>query len=150
MLLAGTVSYTSTQYIDFVDFLYFPGFVYHLFCSFSCSCHSIPECCVMFSGVKLSMGLFVLLLQHMHHIQTEAENILKPYFSEIAINKKCKEIKANVLSEHKRSFVVDMRKDFDRSGNTSQHEPCEMISVSPNLLKDQIIENYQKNALLNL
>ena len=27
-----------------------------------CSCHSIPECCVMFSGVKLSMGLFVLLL----------------------------------------------------------------------------------------
>ena len=26
------------------------------------SCHSIPECCVMFSGVKLSMGLFVLLL----------------------------------------------------------------------------------------
>ena len=26
-----------------------------------CSCHSMPECCVMFSGVKLSMGLFVLL-----------------------------------------------------------------------------------------
>ena len=25
-----------------------------------CSCHSIPECCVMFSGVKLSMGSFVL------------------------------------------------------------------------------------------
>ena len=25
-----------------------------------CSCHSIPECCAMFSGVKLSMGLFVL------------------------------------------------------------------------------------------
>ena len=29
--------------------------------SFVCSCHSIPECCVMFSGVKLSMGSFVLL-----------------------------------------------------------------------------------------
>ena len=27
-----------------------------------CSCHSILECCVMFSGVKLSMGSFVLLL----------------------------------------------------------------------------------------
>ena len=27
-----------------------------------CSCQSIPECCVMFSGVKLSMGSFVLLL----------------------------------------------------------------------------------------
>ena len=27
-----------------------------------CSCHSILDCCVMFSGVKLSMGSFVLLL----------------------------------------------------------------------------------------
>ena len=26
-----------------------------------CSCQSIPECCVMFSGVKLSMRSFVLL-----------------------------------------------------------------------------------------
>ena len=25
-----------------------------------CSCHSTLECCVMFSGVKLSMGSFVL------------------------------------------------------------------------------------------
>ena len=25
-----------------------------------CSCHFIIECCVMFSGVKLSMGSFVL------------------------------------------------------------------------------------------
>ena len=24
------------------------------------SCHSIPECCVMFSGVKLGIGSFVL------------------------------------------------------------------------------------------
>ena len=28
-----------------------------------CSCHSIPECCVMFSGVKLSMGSFVLFTE---------------------------------------------------------------------------------------
>ena len=27
-----------------------------------CSCHSIQECCVMFSGVKLSMGSFVLFM----------------------------------------------------------------------------------------
>ena len=27
-----------------------------------CSCHYILECCVMFSGVKLSMGSFVLFL----------------------------------------------------------------------------------------
>ena len=26
-----------------------------------CSCHSIPECCVMFSEVKLSIGSFVLV-----------------------------------------------------------------------------------------
>ena len=49
MLLARPISHTSNQYIDFVDFLYFTGFVYHL------------ECCVIFSGVKLSMGPFVLL-----------------------------------------------------------------------------------------
>ena len=27
-----------------------------------CSCHSIPECFVMFSGVKVSMGSFVLFI----------------------------------------------------------------------------------------
>ena len=27
-----------------------------------CSCHSIPECCVMFSGVKLSIRSFVLFI----------------------------------------------------------------------------------------
>ena len=27
-----------------------------------CSCHSILECCVMFSGVKLSIRSFVLFL----------------------------------------------------------------------------------------
>ena len=27
-----------------------------------CSCHSILECCVMFSGVKLSIRLFVLFM----------------------------------------------------------------------------------------
>ena len=30
--------------------------------SFVCSCHSIPECCVTFSGVKLSIRLFVLFI----------------------------------------------------------------------------------------
>ena len=27
-----------------------------------CSCHSIPECCVTFSGVKLSIRSFVLFI----------------------------------------------------------------------------------------
>ena len=31
MLLAEPISHTSTHYIDFVDFLHFTGFVYHLF-----------------------------------------------------------------------------------------------------------------------
>ena len=32
-----------------------------------CSCHSSPECCVMFFGVKLSMGSSVLFLKIAHH-----------------------------------------------------------------------------------
>ena len=31
-----------------------------------CSCHSILECCVMFSGVKLSIGSFVLVYVPSH------------------------------------------------------------------------------------
>ena len=31
--------------------------------SFVCSCHSIPECCIMFSGVKLSIGSFALFFK---------------------------------------------------------------------------------------
>ena len=34
VLLAGPIFHTSTQYIDFVDYLHFIGFVYHLFYSF--------------------------------------------------------------------------------------------------------------------
>ena len=34
VLLAGPISHTSTQHIDFVNFLHFTGFVYHLFYSF--------------------------------------------------------------------------------------------------------------------
>ena len=34
VLLAGPISYTNTQYIDFVGFLHFTGFVNHLFYSF--------------------------------------------------------------------------------------------------------------------
>ena len=67
MLLAGPCSHTSTQYIDFVGFSHFTGFVYRLFYSFSilvvvelplCVIHSILECCVVFSGVKLSVRSF--------------------------------------------------------------------------------------------
>ena len=67
MLLAGPISHTSTQYIDFVDFyisldlstIYFTHFSGYR-ASFVFSCHSILECCVIFSGVKLSIRSFVL------------------------------------------------------------------------------------------
>ena len=70
MLLAGPIPHTSTQYIDFVDFLHFNGSVYQLFCSFLIVGVELPlrvvvtilECCVTFSGVKLSIRSFVLLL----------------------------------------------------------------------------------------
>ena len=69
MLLAGPISPTSTQYIDFVEILnispdlstiYFAHFS-GCCASFVYSCHSILECYVMFSGVKLSIRSFVLL-----------------------------------------------------------------------------------------
>ena len=34
LVLQNEVIFTSTQYIDFVDFLHFNGSVYQLFCSF--------------------------------------------------------------------------------------------------------------------
>ena len=40
-----------------------------------CDCHSIPECCVMFSGVKLSIRSFNLFLtisgEAPHNIQND-------------------------------------------------------------------------------
>ena len=68
MLLAGPISHSGTQYIDFVEILnisldlstiYFAHFS-GCGASFVYSFHSILECCVMFSGVKLSKRLFVL------------------------------------------------------------------------------------------
>ena len=46
MLLAGPISHTSTQYIDFVDFLHFSGSVYQLFCSFLVGVE-LPLCVVV-------------------------------------------------------------------------------------------------------
>ena len=40
-----------------------------------CGCHSIPECCVMFSGVKLSMGSFVLFIGKEILISSTVTNI---------------------------------------------------------------------------
>ena len=61
MLLAGPISHTSTQYIDFVGFLHFTGFVNHLFYSFwwllsflLCVIVTHPRmlCCVFWSQVE--------------------------------------------------------------------------------------------------
>ena len=71
MLLAGPISHTSTQYILILSIFYISMdlstnyFAHFSGCcaSFVCSCHSILECCVMFSGVKLSIRSIVLFLQ---------------------------------------------------------------------------------------
>ena len=69
LLLAGPISHTSTQYMDFVEVfnnsldlsaVYFA----HLSgccASFVYSCHSILECYNLFSGVKLSTRLFCFI-----------------------------------------------------------------------------------------
>ena len=69
MLLAGPISHTSTQYTDFVDFSTFQWICLPITLLILvgvelpvCSCQSILECCVTFSGVKLSsIRSFVLL-----------------------------------------------------------------------------------------
>ena len=67
MLLAGPISHTNTQYMDFVkifnivlDFstVYFS----HFRGSFVYRCHSVLECYDLFSGVKLCIRWFFYLL----------------------------------------------------------------------------------------
>ena len=69
MLLTGPISHTSTQYIDFVDFLHFNWIclpiILLILVGVELLLHvvvTILECCVTFSGVKLSIRSFVLLL----------------------------------------------------------------------------------------
>ena len=60
-----------------------------------CSCHSIPECCVMFSGVKLSMGSFVLFMNDIHEIFLKKFSVLSLFIEELLkkywclTNKRC-------------------------------------------------------------
>ena len=69
MLLAGPISHTSTQYIDFVDFFTFQWICLPIILLVLVGVElslrvvvTILECCVTFSGVKLSIKSFVLLL----------------------------------------------------------------------------------------
>ena len=66
MSMAGPISHTSTQYMDFVEIfnisldfstIYFAHFS-GCRVSFVYSCHSILECYNLFSGVNLSIRLF--------------------------------------------------------------------------------------------
>ena len=40
-----------------------------------CSCHSFLDCCVMFSGVKLSMGSFVLFIIIIFLVEDESSGV---------------------------------------------------------------------------
>ena len=71
MLLAGPISHTSTQYIDFVDFFFFTfqwiclPIILLILVGVELPLHvvvTILECCVTFSGVKLSIRSFVLFI----------------------------------------------------------------------------------------
>ena len=68
VLLAGPISHTSTQYMDFVEIfnisldlstIYFAHFS-GCWAFFVYSCHSILECYNLFSGVRLSIRSFLL------------------------------------------------------------------------------------------
>ena len=69
MLLAGPISHTSTQYTDFVDFFTFQWICLPIILLILvgvelslCVVVTVLECCVTFSGVKLSIRSFVLFL----------------------------------------------------------------------------------------
>ena len=49
-----------------------------------CNCHSILECCVMFSGVKLSIRSFNLFLAQHKEAPFEVECLLKLSFGTFA------------------------------------------------------------------
>ena len=68
MLLAGPISHTSTQYIDFVDFYISMDLSTNYFAHFylvGVVVVPILECCVTFSGVKLSIRSFVFISGYM-------------------------------------------------------------------------------------
>ena len=69
MLLAGPISHTSTQYIDFVHFFTFQWICLPIILLILVGVElplrvvvTILECCVTFSGVKLSIRSFVLFI----------------------------------------------------------------------------------------
>ena len=74
-VMTGPILRTSTQYIDCVEILNISPdlsgiyFAHFSWCRafFVCSSHSILECCVMFSRVKLNIRSFVLSL-NLHRI----------------------------------------------------------------------------------
>ena len=52
-----------------------------------CSCHSILECCVTFSGVKLSIRLFVLLLMNLQPVFSDNDVArLRKFHNELETN----------------------------------------------------------------
>ena len=69
MLLAGPISHSSTQYMDFVEVFYISLDLSTIYCanfsgcraSFVYCCHSTPECYNLFSGVKLRKRSFCFI-----------------------------------------------------------------------------------------
>ena len=86
LTLALNTSILSIFYISLdlstIYFAHFSG----CWASFVCSCHSIPECYVMFSGVKLSMGSFVLLARLYSNVHSLSWSIKLEWWAKYFIN----------------------------------------------------------------
>ena len=59
-----------------------------------CSCHSILECCVMFSGVKLSIRSFVLFIIIIKHYDC-VNDILYTYVVSLTLEERVVKVSAN-------------------------------------------------------
>ena len=66
-----------------------------------CSCHSIPECCVMFFGVKLRMGSFILFLMFLKGVSAKLDRGFRNSF------KNCNFVKLN-QNQHRVMIILTL------------------------------------------
>ena len=112
MLLAGPISHTSTQDMDFVKIFNISLVLSHIYyahfswcCAFfAYSCHSILECYNLFSGVRLCIRSFCFV--------TWNNVSYRDTGSYIALNKRV----------HHEDYFNGLREDFLSARNYSQ--PC--------------------------
>ena len=80
-----------------------------------CSCHSILKCCIMFSGVKLSMGSFVLFMSLQVVTTQEVSNVRALQIFE-------RKVLLSILNSRKR-FERDLLSS-DSVAKSATRKPC--------------------------